>query len=431
MNTRALSAKIVSAVYNGKSLSDAFDLHLPKNKDAAFIKTLCFGTIRFYHELHAILSTLLDKPLKPKDNDIECLLLIGLYQLLHLDTPHYAAINESVSATKILKKRWATGLTNKILRLSLSIDKEKLLASKIDAQYAHPLWMIKKIKADWPNHWQSILNANNIQAPLFLRVNQTKIPTNDYIALLEKAGIEHKLPPKLPFAVEITSPIPTEKLPGFKEGFFSVQDLTGQKVTEYLNLGTKQSVLDACCAPGSKTTHMLETRPDIRLITAVDISAKRLQKLTDNLKRLQLPTKKVKIIAGDMDNIDTWWDKTHYDRILVDAPCSATGVIRRHPDIKLLRKLSDIAVLARQQRAILDNAWQMLSTGGVLVYTTCSVFSDENEQIIELFLQNNKDAVIQSLDESWGINLSFGQQVLPGDQARDGFYYAAIKKQTP
>lgn len=434
MNTRAIASIIVHAVsYQGKSLSDALGCGLKPNhsvvtvKDAAYIKSLCFGSLRFYIALRDVLRQLLLKPLKQKDKDIECLLIVGLYQLLHTDTPHYAAINETVAATKALKKQWASQLVNKILRLAT--DKTSFHGSQNDSiLFSHPDWMIQKIKTAWPSQWETILKANNQQAPLFLRINPQRISAAHYHALLTEKNIPYRLIDDLPFAVEIIDAQPVEILPGFSEGFFSVQDITGQKVVGYLDLHDHLNVLDACCAPGSKTTHIVETTPNIASLTAIDISPNRLKKVSDNFKRLQLSQKKLSYIAADVRDLKTWWNGKCLDRVLVDAPCSATGVIRRHPDIKLLRKDGDIAALAQKQLEILNSVWQTLTSNGVCVYTTCSIFPDENEAVIEKFLSTHTDAEVKKIDNQWGISLTFGQQVLPGDENRDGFYYALLLK---
>jgi len=351
-NSRAIAATIINDVcYAKKSLTDVFNKRLSNNSDAAFIKSLCFGSLRFYFQLQDVLGQLLNKPLKTKDKDIECLIIVGLYQLLHTDTPPYAAINETVNGAKQLKKTWAQSLINKILRLAN--QKVSYNLESVESQYAHPLWLVNKIKAAWPEHWKSILAANNKQPPLYLRINKTLITKDDYVALLSKENIQYQIIENLPFALEIKDPISVEKLPGFSAGFFSVQDITGQKVIEYLDLEKDQSVLDACCAPGSKTTHILESQPNIMALFGIDISDKRLEKVKANIHRLNLSVKNVNIKASDITELHNWWDEKCFDRILIDAPCSASGVIRRHPDIKILREESDIASLAKIQLEIL------------------------------------------------------------------------------
>jgi 16S rRNA (cytosine967-C5)-methyltransferase len=427
MTPRAIATQIIHQVcYEGISLSDAFDrAHLNKNKDVSFIKEICFGTIRFWLSLQSILKQLLEKPLKKTDKDIECLLCMGLYQLQYMFITEYAIVNETVETARALKKPWATGLVNKILRRMIA---EKTQPIGITAQYAHPNWLIDNIKKAYPAEWESILQSNNEKAPLFLRVNTTKITAEQFQSVLSDNQISFISVAHLDNALLLPSPIPVEKIPGFHEGFFSVQDAAGQKVLEYLDLNDAHIVLDACAAPGSKTTHLLEKHPAIKKLISVDISESRLQKIKENTTRLQLNTKNHKLITADIEKIDNEFPNETFDRILLDAPCSATGVIRRHPDIKLLRKKTDISVLAAQQLKMLHTLWPLLKKRGKLLYTTCSILPDENSDVIKSFLSQQKDAHALPLDSAWGKPCEQGQQVITGDQGRDGFYYALLEK---
>ena len=426
-NPRAIAAYIIYLVcYDGVSLSDAFlDANVNDLNDAPFIKELCFGTIRFWISLQSILKDLLEKPLKKTDKDIECLLCVGLYQLIYMNIPEYAVLDETVTATRVLKKSWASRLVNKILRMMIE---KKIKPKGITAEFSHPNWIIDKIKNAWPDDWETILNANNQKAPLFLRVNKTKTTLEKFESLLQKNNIESERVLNLPCALLLPNALSVEKIPGFSEGLFSVQDASGQKVMEYLDLQSDHVVLDACAAPGSKTTHILENYPDIKQLISVDISQSRLEKIKDNIKRLRLNNKNIELLAGDLENINDEFEPNTFDRILLDAPCSATGVIRRHPDIKILRKKTDIPVLATQQLKMLNTVWPLLKNGGKLLYTTCSILPDENSDVIKLFLENNPDATELSLDTSWAKQCEHGQQVITGDQGRDGFYYAVIQK---
>lgn len=428
-SARATAAKIVHSVcYDHQSLTDAM-ADLQSNPDAAIIKEMCFGTIRFWISLIALLNDLLETPIKKEDKDIECLLCIGLYQLIHMRIPDHAVVNETVSATRDLKKPWASGLLNKLLRLAIEKKQnDNLLTRGITAQYAHPNWIIEKIKLAYPENWESILESNNQKPPLFLRVNTTKISTSDFLKLISSHDLPHKKIEGLSDGVELTAPTPVEKIPGFFEGFFSVQDASGQKVVEYMDLQSDHFVLDACAAPGSKTTHLLEKHPDLKKLVCVDLHADRLKKIENNIKRLQLPIKNVSLFASDITNLSAWWDNTLFDRILVDAPCSASGVIRRHPDIKLLRKKTDIPVLAEMQYHILNTLWETLKPHGKLIYTSCSIFPDENDAVIQLFLSAHPNAIHQPIKNDWGTPTPFGQQILTGDRNRDGFYYAILEK---
>lgn len=424
INARALAAKIVFAVvYEKKSLTETLSAYVKaSDNEAGLIRHLCFGTLRYWFTLLHYLNALINKPLRNKDNDIQCLLMVGLFQLLYTDIPAYAAVDQTVKALVPLKKPWARGLVNKLLRLSqtrsFKLNDEDL--------YAHPQWMIEKIKADWPEHWKSMLTANNNHPPLFLRLNKTKIVPSVFLAALDEKEIQSRVIPELPYAVEIINPLPVNQIPGFDEGYFSVQDLTGQKVVDYLSLEKQHRLLDACAAPGSKTTLMLEHFPGIDL-TCVDISEKRLIKIKHNIERLHL-TQSVSLITADICEPTTWWNHQLFDRILVDAPCSASGVIRRHPDIKVLRQPEDIPALAQKQLQILNTVWSTLQPNGICLYTTCSIFNEENDDVIQQFLSQHSDASVLNIDNNWGIRLKYGQQVLPGDQNRDGFYYALLQK---
>jgi len=431
-NSRAVAAMIIKEVcYYNVSLSEAFlnpELK-PHDDDRGFIKEMCFGTLRFWIQLQALLKDLLEKPIKSEDKDIECLLCVGLYQLLYMHVPEYALVNETVTATRVLQKSWASRLVNKILRMAIDKKSNGTLATRgITAEYSHPNWIIEKTQLAWPNDWKNILVANNQKAPLFLRVNKTKTTVDIFEKLLTENNIVFERVDHLSHAVLLPNPLPVEKIPGFYEGLFSVQDASGQKVVEYLDLKSDHIVLDACAAPGSKTTHILETCCDIKKLVAVDIYKSRLEKIVDNIKRLQLPSKNTTLIAADVCDIDEWWDEELFDRILVDAPCSAAGVIRRHPDIKILRKKADIKQLAQQQLSMLESLWPLLQTSGKLIYTTCSIFPDENERVVEVFLTLHNDAKIVPINTDWGVNLTHGQQVLTGDKNRDGFYYVIIER---
>ncbi len=431
-NPRAIAAYIIYLVcYDGVSLSDAFlDANVSDLDDAPFIKELCFGTIRFWISLQAILKDLLERPLKKEDKDIECLLCVGLYQLIYMNIPEYALVDETVTATRVLKKSWASRLVNKILRMAIEKKNQNTLnPNGMTATFSHPNWIIDKIKHAWPDNWEAILNANNQKAPLFLRINKTKTTLDKFQSLLQKNNIDSERVLNLPHALLLPNALSVEKIPGFSEGLFSVQDASGQKVIEYLDLQSDHVVLDACAAPGSKTTQILENYPDIKQLISVDISKSRLEKIKDNIKRLRLNNKNIELLAGDLEDINDEFEPKTVDRILLDAPCSATGVIRRHPDIKILRKKTDIPALAAQQLKMLNTVWPLLKDGGKLLYTTCSILSDENSNVIKQFLKNHLDAKELPLDINWAKKCEHGQQVITGDHGRDGFYYAVIQKQ--
>ncbi len=407
-------------IQQGESLSTAIPSHTQalSLKDKAFVQMLVYGVLRWYWRLQAILKQLMKKPLRPKDNDVELLMLLSLFQLMETRVPDYASVNAAVALVK-KKKAWAAGLVNGVLRnfIRRQEEIEKALADE-PSRYSHPKWIIKKLKQDWPEHWQNILQANNQQAPMVLRINQQKITVDDYLAKLDCAAT------RLDQGVMLDQSTDVTRLPGYEEGLFSVQDAGAQKAAPLLQLEPGQRVLDACAAPGGKTCHMLEMATNIDLL-ALDVSDSRLLRVQENLERLSLSAE---LLTGSAANPDTWWDGKPFDRILLDVPCSASGVIRRHPDIKLLRRADDIDRLVETQRQILQNIWPLLTPGGMLLYATCSVFKQENEQQIEWFLQNTNDAKEISLAADWGEQRPFGRQILPGQNDMDGFYYALLIK---
>lgn len=433
MNTRVIAMRALERViYRGESLTDVLQhtsITSLDARDQSWVRNLCFGSLRWHGRLGSILRQMLAKPLKKSDKDIECLLRLGLYQLLYQRTPDHAAVNETVAAARKLKKPWAGGLINGVLRGFLRSQEDVL--SKADAletaQYSFPPWLAERLKTAWPDNWQNIMQASNQQAPMTLRVNQRKINTAAYQQkLLSKGLVVTNIGPAASM-LTLEQALPVSELPGFAAGEVSVQDGAAQLAAELLNCEQGQRVLDACAAPGGKTCHLLECYDDLELL-ALDSSAKRLQQITENLQRLDLSAK---LEAADATDIASWWDEHLYDRILLDAPCSATGVIRRHPDIKLLRKDKDIAQLQQQQQALLQVLWKTLRPGGLLLYATCSVLPEENNRQVARFLLEMTDAEHQHIEANWGCSLSVGRQILPGEQGMDGFYYALLKKAMP
>lgn len=427
LSSRATAAKFLSNVLtHSSSLSK---INFSTVEDGSFVQQLCYGVMRWHEQLSAILNQLLKKPLKEKDQDIEALLLIGLFQLIHLQTPAHAALHATVEAAKELKKPWAVSFINGVLR---NFDREQqLYLDQIQeletACYSHPQWLLGKIKKFWPEHWQDILAANNIHPPMILRVNQQKISAEKYLALLVENDIPAELSKFSQAAIFLTSPCPVTALPGFNDGLVSVQDTAAQLAAELLELSPGQTILDACAAPGGKTAHILECEPNIKQLIALDIDELRLTKIKDTLERLKI-NEKVELICADASAANVWWNSELFDRILLDAPCSATGVIRRHPDIKYLRQPEDITALAEKQTALLNNLWPLLKPGGILLYATCSVLPQENNKIIREFLANHADAEEIKIQADWGIELDHGRQILSGQENMDGFYYAKIRK---
>jgi 16S rRNA (cytosine967-C5)-methyltransferase len=299
-------------------------------------------------------------------------------------------------------------------------------AGDLESYYLHPIWFINAVKKAWPLNYDELLKQNNMTPPLTLRINQQKTTTEKFLTLLnEKKIIAHPLKEKqLRHAMIIDNPMDVQHLPGYDDGFFSVQDGAAQLAAELLNLEPHQNVLDACAAPGVKTTHLFEIEPSIQ-VTAVDVSSSRLKVLTENCQRLKVNPKS---LSADVANTALWWDQTRFDRILLDAPCSATGVIRRHPDIKFLRNPEDIIKFSKQQYQLLLALWPLLKPGGILLYATCSVLPTENSEVIQLFLAKQQDAHLMPISLPFGLSLPIGHQILAGQNNLDGFYYCRIGK---
>lgn len=429
MNLRGCAAQILSRVISdGQSLTAALDSQLPKLKDhqdRAFVQALCYGVIRHYFALDCLLGQLLEKSLKAKDGDIKALLLVGLYQLQHMRVKPHAAVSETVAATK--HKPWSKGLVNAVLRRYLR-DAETLgakCASDRQAELNHPHWLIKQLQTNWPDQYRHILTANDLPPPMALRVNLRQNSREDYLRLLNLQGISAQPVSHCPTALILDEALNVDQLPGFSEGRVSVQDVAAQLAAGLLDAQAGDRVLDICAAPGGKTAAILERQPDLQSLLALDIDANRLQRVTDNLQRLQL---RADTLAADAAKPRDWADGRQFERILLDAPCSGFGVIRRHPDIKLLRRESDIAALRDLQAKILASAWALLAPGGVLLYATCSVLKPENELQIADFLNRHPDAAELTIDAGWGMPRPHGRQILTGDCQMDGFYYAKLGK---
>lgn len=432
MNSRLVVVKVLLQVtQHGRNLPDAISMHADhiEENDKGLVQAMCYGVIRLYPRLEFVAQQLISKPLKKKDQDIVLLILSGLYQLIEMRIPDHAAVSETVKVTKLLKKIWAKNLVNAVLR---NYQRQlETLNSKIEnnlvAKFAHPQWWLELIKSNWTkdNLWQQILQANNQNPPMTLRINTSHIKRQDYLELLAQNDISAIAAKHSPDAIYLDKPVQVNLLPLFKDGWVSVQDEAAQLAAILLNPQKGDRILDACAAPGGKTIHMLERQNEIDLI-ALDIEESRLQKVQENLERTHL---NAQLLAANAFNPGSWWDKKPFDRILLDAPCSASGVIRRHPDIKLLRKQDDIAKLLRDQAQILDALWPLLKSGGMLLYATCSVLAEENTLQIQHFLQNHADAELQPIHSDWGQQQIAGKQILPGEDGMDGFFYALIQKQ--
>ncbi|MEN5148280.1 16S rRNA (cytosine(967)-C(5))-methyltransferase RsmB [Pseudomonas orientalis] len=430
MNPRLAAAKALAAVLNGKaSLNSSLPTQMDKveDRDRGFTQDLAFGTARWQPRLSALAAKLLQKPFKAADADVEALLLVGLYQLLYTRVPAHAAIGETVGCADKLKKPWAKALLNAVLRRAQRESEGLLAELEHDpvVRTAHPRWLQKSLKAFWPQQWEAICAANNAHPPMILRVNRRHHRRDAYLQLLSEAGIDAAPCVYSIDGIVLQAATDVRSLPGFAEGWISVQDEAAQLAADLLDLAPGQRVLDACCAPGGKTCHILEVEKDLGGVVAVDLEAKRLVRVRENLARLGLSAE---LIAADGRDTATWWDGKPFQRILLDAPCSATGVIRRHPDIKLTRQPDDIAALAVLQGELLDALWPTLEVGGVLLYATCSTLPTENTEVIQAFLARTSGARELDLATTAGIKQPHGRQLLAQEGGHDGFYYAKLIK---
>ena len=415
-HTRLVALEAICSVVLDKRSLSSIVYH---QDDSALTKSLVFGTIRFYHQLNDIVTGLLNHSLEKEDLDIHCLMLLGAYQILYSKVAIHASIYETVNVLNALDKAWAKGLVNAILR---QIDRDQALL-KQQTHYSHPTWMVKKIKQNYPDNFEQIFSQNNIQAPMTIRIHP-QYSVNEYQHRLTEFGTNAKTVNVAPQALVLEKPVSVYDLPDFESGSCYVQDASAQLAAHLLAPASQERILDACSAPGGKTTHLCELAPNASVV-ALDSDLERLDRVKQNIQRFKLNN--VDIIQGNAQQQD-WWDGELFDKILLDAPCSATGVIRRHPDIKLLRKPKDIVNLVKLQAQILDNLWQMLKPGGTLLYATCSVLKVENEIQIRQFLQDHQDAKEVTIDLDWGIKASVGRQQLPSHEF-DGFYYAKLQKQ--
>ncbi len=426
MNSRLVAANVVVKVLAGKSMTAALESaweHVPDVQERAFIQALCYGTVRQYYRLEFILNQLVNKPIKNKDVQIKVLALLGLYQLKYMRVKDHAAVSETVAVMK--KKQWAKSLLNAVLRRYLREQEQLEALANKHVAYAHPDWMIKAIKADWGSDAKQIFFANNQPPPMSLRVNARFCQRDQYLAMLAEQAIEASALEFSAQGIILAEPVAVDKLPEFSAGWVSVQDAAAQLSAQLLDVQPGQRILDVCAAPGGKTAHILECQPELKAMLAIDIDAQRLVRVKENLSRLHLTAD---LLAADATKPDDWWDGILFERILLDAPCSALGVVRRHPDIKLLRRAEDIAQLQALQHEILLATWRLLAPGGILLYATCSILRQENESQIEHFLRQHDDAQELLIEAGWGEKRPFGRQILTGNHSMDGFYYARLQK---
>lgn len=408
----------------------------PEDSDRGLIAELCYGTLRFLPSLEILANRLLHKELKEKDSDIFALLLIGLYQIRHLRVSDHAAVSETVQAAKQLKKPWATGLLNGALRnclrelesLEAEFEQDRVFST------SHPQWLINSIERQWPKQAEQIFAGGNSRPPMTLRVNLDRTERSSFLAELEKAGISAKAGQLCKSAVQLNTAVGVHRIPGFEQGLVSVQDEGAQLAAYLLSPKKGDRVLDACAAPGGKTGHLLEYCPDISLL-ALDIDQNRISRVRDNLKRLNYPAD---IRVADATELSSWWSGETFDSILLDAPCSGSGVIRRHPDIKHLRTPEDISGFRERQIKLLEVLWSTLAEGGKLLYVTCSILKSENQDVVSHFAKNRDD--LEHLDiqlagsteelAARSFECSPGTQLLPMAEGQDGFYYALLAKRS-
>jgi len=426
-NLRAVAATCCYQVVDqGKSLSDVLpkaQFQFPLPADKALLQEICFGVLRHLPQLDFVCQQLMAKPLIKKLRPLQFLIYVGIYQLKFLRIPDHAAVGETVEAARALKGESMTKLINGVLR---SVQRKPELfdvsQAPLPVQTNHPSWLVQSLQTAYPEQWQAVIDANQQKAPLWLRVNVQRCSIQQLCEAFTAAGIAYSQPEsELPQAILLEQAIDVTVLPGYAEGWFAVQDIAAQYAALFLAPLNSDRLLDACCAPGGKTGHLLELAPDADLL-ALDKDPQRLVRVRENLIRLG---HQAEVKAGDAATPNQWWDGELYDRILLDVPCSATGVIRRHPDIRWLRKAADIPALATLQQQILIQIWPLLKPGGILLYATCSVLPQENQQQIAQFLAHHSDATPVAL----GLGVNDSQwQILPGEHSADGFFYAKLQK---
>jgi 16S rRNA (cytosine967-C5)-methyltransferase len=434
-SARSLSAHAVARVLReGVTLDAALKDALVAADPKLFspVRSLSYGAVRGYFRHEAILARLLSGPVRSLDFLVRALLSVALYELEDERTPEYAVVDAAVQTAKATDAMRASGLINAVLRRYLrerkALDVE--IARRPDMRHAAPIWLADRLRADWPVRWTQLLAASDAQAPMWLRVNSRQTTTAEYLKELQILGIAAHAEERVPYAVVLETPCDVHELPGFAQGVVSVQDLGAQCVAFPLDLRADQRVLDACAAPGGKTALIAERAPDLKKLVAVDIDPHRLARVRDNLSRGGL---RAEIVAADSADPKNWWDGTPFDRILLDAPCSGLGVIRRHPDIRLRKSPSDIDKLPELQGRLLRSTWHMLAPGGRLVYVTCTLTRSENHGVVAAFLASTPDAAIvpAAAWQGWpglGEADAIGRQSLPGEAGADGFYYAALTK---
>ena len=428
-SVRAHAAEVIDALQNQQSNLDVLIRKHTKiltENDKKFLRSLCYGICREWFHLEEIDSQLLDKPLKARDQILSSIIRCGIYELGWTGSKEHAVVSEYVDVTVTEERPWARGLVNAVLRQFIRKKSElKMERHSPQTLWNHPQWLIDTIKINWPKHWEQVLVENNVHPPMTLRVNRRRQSRDDYLARIKALGIEAEQGSATD-SVRLSQPVTAQSLEGFAEGVVSIQDESSQWASIILNPQADERILDACAAPGGKTCHLLEMANSH--ITALDISEKRLSRIRENLVRLGL---RAELIAADASHIESWWDHRHFDAIMLDLPCSATGVIRRNPDVRLMRSENSLKSLIGMQTMILDATWETLTVGGRLLVTTCSILPQENQHQIKKFLDRHKDAQLMAITNAPGINTEFGIQHLPTHSGGDGFFYSLLVKSEP
>ena len=422
-------AMLVRVLQDGRSLGAGGRRRPGSNLDhreRAFAQELAFGTLRYLPRLDAWLEHVARRPPRRRDTDVRALALLGLYQLAFTRVPPHAAVSATVALARTLGKPWAAGFVNATLRRFAAerdaIERIELAAS---ARLAHPAWMLEAFERAWPAAGESIARANLERPPMTLRVNARRTSRRRYLGRLSRDGVRARPTRHSDAGVALESPRDVESVPGFAEGLVSVQDEAGQLAAALLEAPRGSRVLDACAAPGGKTAHILEHGAGDVDVVALDRDPRRIADLEHTLARLGLGPR---VLLADAQAPEAWWDGRPFDRILLDAPCSGTGIIRRRPDVKVLRRPGDVEPMAHRQSAMLHALWPLLARGGRLLYATCSVLPRENESVVRGFVAECADAHAVPLDAAWGRPTGHGRQILPGEDAMDGFFYAALAK---
>ena len=420
--TRVSAARVIDVVlHRGRSLKATLAAALPAladPRDRALVEAIVFTALRQRARFDAALEAWLAKPLGARDHELRALLHAGFAQL-SLGMPDHAVVAATVDAARALGRPHQAGLVNAVLRRA---QREGLPAAGDEA--AWPRWLAQRIRTDWPGQADAIFAASAEEAPMWLRVHARATTRDGYLERLHEAGIDGQVDASLPDAIRLEAALPVQQLPGFDDGVVSVQDGAAQRVADALSPRPQARVLDACAAPGGKAAHLAERDPSLRIL-ALDVDSRRVRRMQDGFARLKLD---IEAAAADATRPDTWWDGVPFDAILLDAPCSATGIVRRQPDVLLHRRETDIAALVDAQATLLDAAWPMLAAGGTLLYATCSILREENAAQVEAFLARTADAALEPLEAGFGHDTGFGTQRLPGEGGMDGFFYARLRK---